>query len=263
MKMNTTANKPRNHEAVVGRSDYYRVDPKQVVVIDGWNPRNGFDAVKLEELKESIKENGVLVPIRVKINNDGQMVLVDGERRLRATLTAIEEGAEILSIPAIVERKSMNEIDALILAMTANTGEPLTVVEEATAIKRLNNYGMKPDEIAKKLGKSIPTVYSRMKLLDASPEVLDSLENREITAGDVKKIVDESDTIEEQNTKKDQIKEKKANRKKSGQTKPNKKAFVDLCTELVEWLNEMNQTAKNDEVDELLNRAYELLDNDE
>ncbi len=252
----------RDHEAVVGRTDFYRIDPTQIKVVDGWNPRGSFDAIKLEELKDSIKENGVLVPLRVKINNEGEIILIDGERRLRAVLMAIREGAEIVSVPAIVERKTMNEIDALVLALTANTGEPLTMVEEAHAIKKLTNYGLKVDEIAKKLGKSIPTILNRIQLLDASPEIIDSMENGEISFTDVKKIVKDSDGLASQKEKLDEVKEKKAARKASGLSKPGKKAFVNLVAEMLEWLQELN-IENVAQVNELIEKANNMLDNED
>lgn len=252
----------RNHEAVVGRTDFYRIDPTQIKVIDGMNPRSSFDALKLEELKESIKENGVLVPLRVKINNDGEITLIDGERRLRAVLMAISEGAEIISVPAIVERKTMNEIDALVLALTANQGEPLTLVEEAHAIKKLVNYGMRAEDVAKKLGKSAPTIYARLQLLDASPEVLEAMEDGDVSFQDVKKIVNGSDGLESQKEKLADVKEKKAKRKASGAKKPGKKDFVNIITEMVEWLNELN-TENVAQVTELIEKANKLIDNDD
>ncbi len=252
--------KTRDHSAVLGRTDTYKVNPTEVIIVDGWNPRSSFDATKLDELKESIKELGVIVPIRVKINNDGKMILIDGERRLRATLLAIADGADIVSIPAIVERKAMNEIDMMILAMTANTGEPLTMVEEAQAIKKLLAYGLTQKDIATKLGKSIATINNRIQLLDASPELLEELENNKVSFSDVKKIVKDSDGIESQKEALQQVKEKKAKRKASGVSKPGKKEFISLTQELVEWLVELN-IENLTQVDDLISKANKLLDN--
>jgi ParB family transcriptional regulator, chromosome partitioning protein len=260
--MNTTT-KTRNHEAINGRTDLYRVDPRQVKIVQGWNPRSLFDAEKLEELKESIKENGVLMPIRVKINADNEMTLIDGERRLRATLAAIEEGAEIVSIPAIVERKTISEIDALILAMTANTGEPLSIVDEAGAIKKLQNYGLKVEDIAKKLGKSVPTIYNRLRLLDASPEVLNEMEEGNLSVNEVFKIVDKSSgSIEEQKVEMEKTKEKKAKKKAAGKKANGKKEFQLLAAEMLEWLLELNQDKQLEPVKELIVKASAMLEDE-
>ena len=248
----------RNHEAVVGRTDFYKVNPTEIKVQDGWNPRLSFDAVKLEELKESIKVNGVLVPLRVKINAQNEMILIDGERRLRATMLAISEGAEIVSVPAIVERKTMNELDMLLLSLTTNQGEPLTVVEEAQAIQKLINWGMKHDEVARRLGKSVPTIYNRIKLLDASPELLDELNEGNVNFNEVKKIVDESDGIDSQKEKLEEVKEKRAKRKASGKTKVGAKQLRELLEESVEWLLELN-TERVLQVIDLIERINEAL----
>lgn len=262
MTTQNNARTVRNHEGIVGRTDFYKVDPTQVKVVDGYNPRQLFDAVKLEELKESIKELGVLVPIRVKLNNDGEITLIDGERRLRATLMAIAEGAEIVSIPAIVERKTLNEIDSIIMSITTNSGEPLTMVEEAVAIKRLVNYGVKPEDVAKKIGKSVPTVYNRLRLLDASPEVINELEEGNISFGEVKEIVSKSDGIESQKEKLNEVKDKKAKRKASGAKKPGAKELKELLSEAVEWLTELNPEGDDQfvQVAELVERINKALD---
>ena len=74
------------------RTDIYSVDPRNVVVVDNFNVRRDF---AIDELKEQIKLQGVLNPITVvpfkDENGDEKYRLVDGERRLRATLAAISE----------------------------------------------------------------------------------------------------------------------------------------------------------------------------
>ena len=87
---------------VTKRTDIYNIDPRNVVVMDGFNVRRDFD---LDELKEQIKAKGVLNPISVIKFKDEQgnekYKLVDGERRLRATLAAIAEGTNIPRIKAL------------------------------------------------------------------------------------------------------------------------------------------------------------------
>ena len=73
------------------RTDIYNIDPRNVMVVDGFNARRNFE---LDELKEQIKAKGVLNPITVVPFKDDEgnekYRLVDGERRLRATLAAID-----------------------------------------------------------------------------------------------------------------------------------------------------------------------------
>lgn len=253
------------NSAIVGRTDLYNVNPNSIIVQEGFNPRTSFDENKLDDLKNSIIANGVKVPLLVKLNNENNFVLIDGERRLRATLKAISEGAEIVSVPCRIERKTMNEIDMLTLAMTANESERLTPIEEAHAFNRLKNYGISVTDIAKKVGKSVPFVYNRLSLLDASPEVLKEVESKRITLSDAQKIIEQSDSIQTQKEKLEEVKTIKANKKAtkiSVDTNYNKKEFVELCSEMVEWLVELN-TENIMQVNELIEKARKMLDKEE
>jgi ParB family chromosome partitioning protein len=197
----------RELTGVNARKDYFTVDPKSIVVKNGWNPRTDFDGE--EELVNSIKENGVINPVRVTKEND-KIVLIDGERRLRATLRAIAEGANIVSIPAIVEAANMNEIDRMFVTLLTNEGKKLTPIEEAEAYRRLINWGLSHEEIAKKMGKHVPQIYDRLRLLEASPAVREALKAKEITIAEVKEIVKESSgSIAKQSEKLAEVKEEK------------------------------------------------------
>ena len=95
------------------RTDIFLIDPRNIVVMEGFNVRIDFD---LEELKEQIKVAGVLNPITVIPFKDEEgkekYKLVDGERRYRATMLAIEEGANIPFIKALKAPKD-STTDAL------------------------------------------------------------------------------------------------------------------------------------------------------
>lgn len=266
----------RNNQAVNGYSEYYRIDPTQIKVQTSFNPREIFDEEKLDELKESIIENGVLVPIRVKLNKDNEFILIDGERRLRATLKAIKEGHQIQSIPAIVERKTINEIDQLILALNTNTGEPLSALEEAKAIKRLSNYGLTLTDISKKLGKTINVIRNRIALVDASPELQEEIKQGNINIYQAEKIIRKSDSIESQKKGIETVKAEKAEKKeeskkkriakKEGKLVYDKKDFVELTGDMIEWLIELNANnpdGKIKQVEELIIKAQKMLDSED
>jgi ParB/RepB/Spo0J family partition protein len=157
-------------QGIAGRLSAYKVVPSEVHVRDGWNPR--FDFSGMEELTESVREYGVRVPIRVRRNADGLLELIDGERRLRAALAA---GVE--TVPAIMDTK-LDDVEALVLAVTANSGKPFLPLEEASALKRLKDAGLTYLEIANKVGRSDIYVMDRMKLLEAPDSV-----KEKITAG--------------------------------------------------------------------------------
>ena len=166
-------------QGVVGRLNAYKVDPKEVHVREGWNPR--FDFGEQDDLVASVKEldntgkpYGVRVPIRVRRDSEGRLELIDGERRLRAALAA---GLEF--VPAIMDPK-LDDTEALVLAITANNGKPFLPLEEAAALKRLKAAGMSYLDIAKKVGRSEIHVVDRLKLLEAPDSVKDKINKGEL-----------------------------------------------------------------------------------
>lgn len=141
----------------------YKVDPKSITIRKEFNPRQ--DMGDLHALKDSIIENGVIVPLRLR-RTDDVTELVDGERRLRATMLAIEEGHNIAAIPAIFTNRKANENDLLFDAITTNTGKPLLPLEEADAFKRLTDAGISKCDIAKRIGRSEHHVTDRFNLVE-------------------------------------------------------------------------------------------------
>ena len=83
------------------RTDIFLIDPRNIVVMDSFNVRRDFD---LDELKEQIIAKGVLNPLTViPFKEDGveKYKLIDGERRYRATMLALKEGADIPWVKAL------------------------------------------------------------------------------------------------------------------------------------------------------------------
>jgi ParB/RepB/Spo0J family partition protein len=154
--------------------DQFIFDPQSIHIEQGHNPRNyklPENRAHLDELKISIKDQGVLVPILVRYDAGERVaVLVDGECRLRAVLELIAEGAEIPGIPAI-QVPGTNEIERLVIALTANTGKPLSKWESGAAFTRLIRFGMEIPTIAKKLGYTERFVKESMELTDAPEEI--------------------------------------------------------------------------------------------
>ena len=223
------------HDAITSRKDMMMVDPQQIIVMKNWNPRTEFNEEELKMLMNSIIVHGVKVPIRIKLNKDRKFVLIDGERRLRATLMAIEKGHIIESIPAIIERKGMSESDMLILAFTTNTGIPLKPFEEAEAIKRLIDGGMSLKSVCLNLGKSLTFVNNRLKLLEVTPEIKEAVQKKEISLKDATDIVNKSDgDIEKQNNK---LLVKKV-LKENGVKKATKKQLLELLEDIYDDLQE-------------------------
>lgn len=128
-------------------------------------PRRSFDAKEIEELANSIKAQDLLMPILVEDLGNGQYQLVHGERRLRACkLLKLKE------IEAIVRPLSNhNGLDRLIDATTENVARKnMNAVDEALAYQRMVEKGLNITEIARRVGTSIPNIYSKMKILKFS-----------------------------------------------------------------------------------------------
>lgn len=180
---------PWKNDAVLKRRDVFEVDPRAIEIEAGWNPRTDFSGE--DELMASIIENGVRVPLTVKAVGD-RIVLVDGERRLRATRRAIAEGAGIVSVPAMLSRRGVSDVEALLDSLIKNDGKPLTATEEAEAFRRLSAWGLTQQDIARRVGKSQGYVCGRLALVDAVPEVKEALNKKEITKKDAIKVVKKS-----------------------------------------------------------------------
>lgn len=192
---------------VIKRSDVFHIDPAEIKVVDGWNPRTDFSGE--DDLTASIKERGVIKPLIVKKNAANKLELVDGERRLRATLRARAEGAEIVSIPVQVEKRGTSDADLFIDAILSNGGKPFTPTEEANAFKRLLNWGFEVKGIAKRTGRSESHVRNRLELSEASPEVKKAVDAGEITIGQAMEITKEAGgSVERQGEGLSQAKEK-------------------------------------------------------
>lgn len=173
------------------RTDIYQIDPRNVDVVAGFNVRREF---AIDELKEQIKLYGVLNPITViptkAADGTERYRLVDGERRLRATLAAIEEGADIRRIKAIFLPRNTSEEEQLVQQMMRNEGKNFTEYECAIMFHRFKEaFGYSQSEIAAKFGKS-PTFVSRcLSLMELAPEIQQRLESGEISTNAVREIV--------------------------------------------------------------------------
>ncbi len=173
-----------------GRESFL-VDPFCIVVVKGWNKRIDFSGE--EDLMEYIKESGLPQPLEVRKTKDNILELVDGERRLRATLRLIKEGFEKLPIPVNVAKKGTSDIDLCFKSIALNNGKPLLPTEQAAFFKRLENWGVARQEIANKSGVSLSTVRNRLELSNASPAVSKAVENKEVSIKDAKIIIEDSD----------------------------------------------------------------------
>jgi len=174
----------RLRDLKVGVRDLIMLRPQDISIEDGHNPRDYTlpeNRAHLDSLKASIRENGTLVPLLVRFDTATKTaVLVDGECRLRANLELIAEGVPIESVP-VSQVKGTNEAERLVIALTANTGKPLSKWESGNGFQRLIGYGWDVAKIASRLGFTERFVQEALELADAPQEVKQLLSTAAVT----------------------------------------------------------------------------------
>lgn len=140
--------------------------PQEEIYPNPNQPRQRFDFDELESLAQSIRQNGIIQPIAVRINEEGKYELISGERRLRASRLV-----GIARIPCII-MEANNEKSALFALIENMQRSDLGFFEEALGIEKLIcDYGMTRDEVCKKLGLAPPTISNKLRLLRLPEEI--------------------------------------------------------------------------------------------
>src|SRR6059058_4445929 len=157
---------------------------------DRSQPRRHFDEAHIEELAESIRSRGVLLPLIVRRDDEGY-VLVAGERRWRAA-----QKAGLRELPVMVREVSGNE--AFEIALIENIQrEDLNPIEEAEAFKRLiEEHGLTQEELAARVGKDRSTVANALRLLRLPDAIKQAIVAGELSMGHARAllaIADEGD----------------------------------------------------------------------
>lgn len=154
-----------------------RMVPIEQIAPNPWQPRAQFDDAKLQEMAESIREQGVIQPLLVRRRDEGYE-LVAGERRLRAARLASLE-----AVPVVV--RDIGDREALEIALVENLQrEDLSALEEASAYQRLiDEFALTQDEVAQRVGRSRPAVANTIRLLQLPDEVRENLRKGTLSAG--------------------------------------------------------------------------------
>ena len=172
-------------DALLGKQNQNQRSVKEIniekIKAGRFQPRSNFDKEKLNELTNSIKNQGVLSPILVRELGLNEFEVIAGERRLRASKMA---GLE--TIPCLVDQKQ--DQDALISALIENLQrEDLNPVEEARGLDRLKReFGLTQDEVATSTGKARSTIANSLRILSLPNSVLNMLSDGLIEKGHAK-----------------------------------------------------------------------------
>ena len=173
-----------------------------------FQPRKAFVKEALQELAQSIKENGILQPITARRIQSGKLEIIAGERRWRAA-----QLAGLHEVPVIL--KTFDDKQALELAIVENVQrEDLNAIEEAEGYSRLiSEFKLSQQQVADKVGKDRATVANAVRLLGLPEEVRNMIVEEVLTVGHAKVLLSLPEPKKQIELAKKAIKEKLAVRK--------------------------------------------------
>ena len=156
------------------------------------NPRHLFDEKRLQELADSIRTQGLVQPLVVRLRNPEEMAggpgpsfeLIAGERRWRAA-----QRAGLKDVPVVV--KDVNASRAFELALVENLQrEDLNAIEEAEAYRRLSDeFGYTQEQLAERVGRDRTTVTNSLRLLKLPAGVQRMVQMSELSAGHARALL--------------------------------------------------------------------------
>ncbi|QEY60093.1 ParB/RepB/Spo0J family partition protein [Pseudomonas sp. C27(2019)] len=149
-----------------------------------YQPRGDMDQTRLEELAQSIKAQGVMQPIVVRLIAKNTYEIIAGERRWRAAKIA-----GLKSIPAMV--RNVSDQAAIAMALIENIQrEDLSPVEEAVALQRLQKeFELTQQEVANAVGKSRATIANLLRLLGLPDEIKTLLAHGDLEMGHARALL--------------------------------------------------------------------------
>ena len=149
-----------------------------------FQPRKNFNQDSLKELAESIKAQGIIQPILVRMTSNNQYEIIAGERRWQAAKIA-----KLDEVPVVL--KDISDSTALAMALIENIQrEDLNVIEEARGIKRLiDEFNITHEAAAEAVGKSRAAVSNTLRLLSLCEHAQNALETNKIEMGHARAIL--------------------------------------------------------------------------
>ena len=148
-----------------------------------YQPRKEFSEEKIQELAQSIKENGLIQPIIVRKSPVLGYEILAGERRYRASIAA-----GLSEIPVII--KQLSDQDMMLHSIIENLQrENLNPIEEAKAYQSLIDKGFTHSEIAEKMGKSRPYITNLVRLLGLPKHILTEVESGRLSQAHARLLI--------------------------------------------------------------------------
>ena len=179
----------RGLSSLIGDSDIKSSNDKISIssIIPNKNqPRKLFEKEALEDLKNSIKERGIIQPLIVRRckDKDGMFELIAGERRWQAA-----QSAGLHEVPVVVIEA--DDLKSLELAIIENVQrKDLNPIEEAESYKNLiKNFGYDQDKVSLFIGKSRSHISNSLRLLSLPEKIIEMIKNEKISQGHAKVLI--------------------------------------------------------------------------
>jgi len=172
--------------------DYFECDI-DLIRPNRFQPRRQFKETELDELAQSIKEQGVIQPLLVRQAEHGYELVV-GERRLRAS-----RRANLTKVPVVI--KDLSDAEILAISIVENVQrQNLNPLEEAHAYHRLmDEFDMTQEQVANRVGKSRPAVANFIRLRQLPDQIKASILDETISMGHARALLS-ADTPSQQIT---------------------------------------------------------------
>ena len=156
-------------------------------------PRKHFDKENLEELTNSIREQGVIQPIVVRPDKalDGKYEIIAGERRWLAS-----QNAGLHEIPVVI--LNVDDVKSLEFAIVENVQrQDLNPIEEARGYQKLvKDFNYNQEKLSKFIGKSRSYIANSLRLLGLPSEVLVMVETGDLSAGHARSLIGINNSLE-------------------------------------------------------------------
>ncbi len=169
-----------------------KISIEKIVPTDD-QPRSRFDQINIQELADSIKIYGILIPLVVSPLEEDYFQIIAGERRWRAAKLL-----DLKEVPVIV--RSFKENEKIEVALIENVQRvDLSPLEQAVALYRLHQeFSLSSEEIARKIGKAVSTVSNLIRLLKLPDYAKKSLLDHLISEAHARSILALNDYPEQQ-----------------------------------------------------------------
>ena len=181
--IDNTKYEKKSIDEAVSTSAVAEIDIEKIE-LNPFQPRKEFDKETLKELEISIKKHGIIQPITVRKLKTGNFQLISGERRLRAS-----KDAGLKKIISFV--READDLEMLEMALVENIQrEDLNAIEIAVSYQRLiDECQITQDRLGNRVGKKRATISNYLRLLKLPAEIQSGLQNKNISMGHARALV--------------------------------------------------------------------------